>query len=515
MKTPFSRLSIFGLFLAAVLFGHAKTTTADLVGSPYFVIQVVDEETGRGVPLVELRTVSNLRFYTDSGGLVALDDPALMNQKVYLSVASDGYEFPADGFGNRGRAFDVKAGGEATLKIKRVNIAERLYRVTGNGIYRDTVAANRKPPIREPLLNAKVVGQDTVQMLPYKGKIYWFWGDTNRLAYPLGHFGTSGATSEFPGQGGLDPSVGVDLTYFVNADGFSKPTCDIPGQGPKWIDGLMVVKDDSGQDRLVAKFNRMKSLGEVLERGLLQWDAASQTWKLLKRFELTDPLYPGGQPFRLSDAGAEYFYFPPARVRADLKSITDRRQYEAFTCLAPGSRYQKESSKLDRRPDGTLDWGWKRDTSTVGGIEEAELIKAGLMKPSESQFLLHDVVAHRTVVPHAGSICWNEYRKRWVQIAVELGGQSSFLGEVWYAEADSPVGPWYWARKIVTHNRYSFYNPVQHPLFDQEGGRLIYFEGTYTVTFSGNDHPTPLYDYNQIMYRLDLSDPRLKMPAMP
>jgi hypothetical protein len=464
---------------------------------------------------VELRTVSNLRFYTDSGGLVALDDPALMNQKVYFSIASDGYEFPADGFGNRGRAFDVKAGGEVTLKIKRLNIAERLYRVTGNGIYRDTVAANRKPPIREPLLNAKVVGQDTVQMLPYNGKIYWFWGDTNRLAYPLGHFGTSGATSEFPGQGGLDPSVGVDLTYFVNADGFSKPTCDIPGQGPKWIDGLMVVKDDSGQDRLVAKFNRMKSLGEVLERGLIQWDDASQTWKLLKRFELTDPLYPGSQPFRVSDAGVGYFYFPPARVRADFKSITDPQQYEAFTCLTPGNRYLKESSKLDRRPDGALNWGWKRDTSQVGGIEEAELIKSGLMKPSESRFLLHDVDTHRTVVPHFDSVCWNDYRKRWVRIAVEIGGKSSFLGEVWYAEADTPIGPWYWARKIVTHNRYSFYNPVQHPLFDQDGGRLIYFEGTYTVTFSGNDRPTPLYDYNQIMYRLDLLDPRLKMPAIP
>jgi hypothetical protein len=34
---------------------------------------------------------------------------------------------------------------------------------------------------------------------------------------------------------------------------------------------------------------------------------------------------------------------------------------------------------------------------------------------------------------------------------------------------------------------------------------LIYFEGTYANTFSGNSTPTPLYDYNQIMYRLDLA----------
>jgi len=37
----------------------------------YFKIAVVDEETGRGVPLVELRTTSELRLYTDSNGLIA------------------------------------------------------------------------------------------------------------------------------------------------------------------------------------------------------------------------------------------------------------------------------------------------------------------------------------------------------------------------------------------------------------------------------------------------------------
>ena len=50
-------------------------------------------------------------------------------------------------------------------------------------------------------------------------------------------------------------------------------------------------------------------------------------------------------------------------------------------------------------------------------------------------------------------------------------------------------------------------------MFDQDGGRLIYFEGTYTHTFSGNDNATPRYDYNQIMYRLDLADPRLNLPV--
>ena len=83
------------------------------------------------------------------------------------------------------------------------------------------------------------------------------------------------------------------------------------------------------------------------------------------------------------------------------------------------------------------------------------------------------------------------------------------IGEIWYAEADEPTVPWTTAVKIVTHDNYSFYNPLHHRYFDADGGREIYFEGTYTHTFSGSDYQTPRYDYNQIMYKLQLDDERL------
>ena len=38
--------------------------------SSFFIIHVVDQETGRGVPLVELKTTNEMRFYTDSNGIV-------------------------------------------------------------------------------------------------------------------------------------------------------------------------------------------------------------------------------------------------------------------------------------------------------------------------------------------------------------------------------------------------------------------------------------------------------------
>ena len=124
--------------------------------------------------------------------------------------------------------------------------------------------------------------------------------------------------------------------------------------------------------------------------------------------------------------------------------------------------------------------------------------------------LPEDAATKERVALHEGSVCWNEHRKRWVLIAVQQYGKPSFLGEVWYAESAAPTGPWKRAVKIVTHDKYSFYNPAQHAFFDEDGGRTIHFEGTYSFTFSGRTQRTPHYDYNQILYRLDLDDPRLK-----
>ena len=54
-------------------------------------------------------------------------------------------------------------------------------------------------PIREPRLNGQVFGQDSVVNAVFQGKIYWFWGDTNRPDYPLGNFHVPGAISNPPG----------------------------------------------------------------------------------------------------------------------------------------------------------------------------------------------------------------------------------------------------------------------------------------------------------------------------
>jgi hypothetical protein len=479
-----------------------------------FQITVVDEQTGRGVPLVELRTVNNLRQVTDSNGIVAFREPGFMGRKVFFHLRSHGYEFRKDGFGFRGQALEVTPGGHARLKIKRINLAERLYRITGAGIYADSVLVGHKPPLAQPLLNAQVLGSDSVINALYHGKVYWFWGDTNRLSYPLGNFHVPGATSLLPGQGGLHPEVGIDLTYFVDDRGFAKPTCQMPGKGPTWITGLVALGDNKGRERLFASYVKVEPPLKVYEHGLAEFNDSRQAFEKVLTFPKDAPFYPAGHPFLHQEGGKKYLYFaspyPLLRVPADPEHLKDLSHYEAYTCLAPGTRTGQR--KLDRAPEGSLRYGWKKNTSPVGLQEQARLIKAGLLQPHEALLQLRDVDSGKPVLAHSGSVYWNAYRQRWVMITVQIGG-TSLLGEVWYAEGDTPLGPWVYARKVVTHDRYSFYNPKQHPLFDKDGGKTIFFEGTYTHTFSGNPDQTPRYDYNQIMYKLDLSQPSLHLPV--
>ncbi len=505
----------FGIW--AWMLAMAAGGTAPGAPSEYFGIQVVDEATGRGVPAVELRTVNEIRLYTDSGGWVAFLEPGLMDRDVFFFVSSHGYEFPADGFGMRGKALRTTPGETARLEIRRVNLAERLYRVTGQGIYRDTVLLGRTAPLAEPVLNGRVLGQDSVFNVVHGGKLYWFWGDTARESYPLGHFRMAGAVSKLPEDGGLDPSIGVDLEYFVDDAGFSRPMAPFPEveTGLYWLDGFQVIEDDGGRPRLVAHANHMESLAKRLDHCLAVFDDASAAFRLLKPLDDREDLHPLGHPFEVTEEGRRYVYFafpyPVLRVPADWEALQDPDRYESFTCLSPGTRWNEGAASVERDDAGQVVWAWKAGTSWVDPARQQKLIEAGKLVPDEAWLNTRDAESGEAVTLHGGSVAWNEYRGKWTMIAVQQGG-TSFLGEVWYSEADHPHGPWPWARKVVTHDDYTFYNPKQHPYFAQEDGRIIYFEGTFADTFSGAKFPIPRYNYNQMMYRLDLSDPRLRLP---
>jgi hypothetical protein len=504
-----SCLLVFGLRLIFPVLFIQPGLTAPSVRSAdaFFKIAVVDAGTGRGVPLVELSTVNSIRHWTDSNGLIAFEEPGLMDQDVFFYVHGHGYEYPKDLFDNRGVKLKVTPGGGATIKIKRLNIAERLYRITGEGIYHDSVLLGQRVPLKRPVLNGQVTGQDTVIATPYRGKIYWCWGDTDKPSYPLGNFGASGATSELPSAGGLDPSVGIDLTYFVDKTGFSKPMCPDFGPGLQWIESLITLPDERGVERLLARVASANGLKGTHDWHVAMFNDQKQIFESLVRWDIHDS-HDVTTPFRARVETNDYLYlYPNYRVKADLQSLTNRAAYEAFTCLAPPARYEGSASQINRTRDGQLRYQWRGGADRLDGPRMRELIKAGLLTPEESWRQLYDIETGRSIRTDRGSVCWNGYRRRWILIT---GG---LPGEVWFAEADTPVGPWVYARRIISHDHYNFYNPTQHPFFDQDGGRLIYLEGTYTASFSDAKEKTPRYDYNQIMYRLRLDDPRLALPA--
>ncbi|HVY71712.1 MAG TPA: hypothetical protein VHH73_17405, partial [Verrucomicrobiae bacterium] len=478
-----------------------------LARAEYFTIRVVDGQTGRGVPLVELRAVDNTSWWTDSNGLIALDEPGLWGQEVFFHVQSHGYEYPKDFFGNHGLKIKLAPGGNHEIKLKRLNLAERLYRETGQGIYRDSVLLGQKTPLTNPLLNAQVVGQDTVIVTPYRGKLYWFWGDTDRVGYPLGNFNASGAWSDLPEKGGLNPAVGVDLHYFSNADGFSKGMCPLPGQGLRWIEGLVTVLDETGRERLVARVANVRGMEGTIDWRLMVFNDEKEVFEPVQRWDSKET-HDSSHPFRARVDGVEYYYlYPNYRVRADLASLKDLGQYAAYTCVAGDGKIRGAETQIDRDANGHPRYVWKpgADRLYPGRIDELARLKK--LETAESWIHLHDVETGRAFTAGRGSVFWNEFRQRWVMLV------SGNAGEIWFTEGDTPTGPWVYARRVVTHNDYNFYNPTQHPFFDEDGGRLIYFEGTYTASFSGARQKTPRYDYNQMMYRLALDNDRLALPA--
>jgi hypothetical protein len=477
----------------------------------YFKIKIVDEETGRGIPLVEVRTQSWIRYFSDSNGLVAFYEPSLMDQDSYLFIESEGYEYPKDMLGNAGIVINPSKSDSIVIRMNRVNIAERLYRITGPGIYRDSYMLGVPSPLKNPLLNGKVLGQDSNLSLTYKGEIFWIWGDTFKPSYPWGNFSISAATSKLPKDGGLSPDIGVDLNYFVDSTGFSKQMITLKEKGYVWFDWLMVIPDNSGQEKLVAKYARVKTNFTNHERGIAVYNDQKKIFEKYRHVdEWIDEYHSTHHPLRAEFNGQEYAVmtseFAFSRVKPDLLYVSNPTSYEAFSCLVKGSKYDKENPILDRDSSGNLVWDWKTNTDVIDVPRQNELVASGAIKENERWLYLQDIANGELLPLRRSSIFWNEHRHRWILIV------QKDMGEIWYAEGDTPTGPWVFAKKVLTHNQY-FYNPVHHPFFDQENGKIIYFEGTYTNIFNANPVIKPRYEYNQLMYKLSLDDSRLFMPV--
>jgi hypothetical protein len=296
--------------------------------------------------------------------------------------------------------------------------------------------------------------------------------------------------------------------------------------GVIWLSALRSTKDASGEERLFATYRKVADGLRTVEQGLAEYDDAAGVFRVAEPYPSDAAITPEGHAFRYGVDGVTYLQYDwDVRSRDDAASVRDRTSYQAFTPLRAGAR-RPEAVALERDAQGRLVWGWKRDTAPISHAKWDELVRSGAVEERERPYQLIDVETGETIVPQNGSIHWNAFRRRWVMIRSQFGGASA-LGEIYYFEGDSPLGPWAYGRKVVTHAReeigpdgqvarktYSFYNPMQHPEFDRAEGREIFFEATFTTLFaSPAAPPIPSYDYNQIMYKLSLEDRRLALPV--
>jgi len=234
------------------------------------------------------------------------------------------------------------------------------------------------------------------------------------------------------------------------------------------LSAFFTTKDDAGHERLCATYNKITPPLTAYEIGLCVWDDEKEEFrpfKVLWKKDSGEPqpkLVPDGHPARWTDAnGQRWLLFgnPLPRLRCP----------DSFTAWQDPQQWQPLS------PPETL-------PAAVDG------------KP---------------IKLHSGSIAWNEHRQRWVTVFMQHFGKASPFGELWYAEAKEPLGKWGPTVQILTHDNYSFYNPRIQTEITPAKADFLMFEGTYTQDFANRPHPTPRYDYNQMLYRLDLDDPRL------
>ncbi len=432
-------------------------------------IVVVEKDSKWPVPLVELITTGHVRYVTDNAGVVAFDQPELMGQEVWLDIKSPGYGVGKDGFGNRGRRITPEPGKTITIEIERYSLAKRIGRLTGGGLFAESQRFGEHSDWKE----SGIIGSDSVMCVAYQGKLLWLWGDSNIPGYPLGIFNSSGARSPQPSADMLVPPLKLPLDYFRDAKGKPRGISPLPGDGPTWVFGMLTMKDASGKERVGGYYSKIKGLLDAYEIGLTVWDDQKQEFvrhRVLWEKSGGKPVpksVPDGQAATWRDpAGKSWFLFgspfPRMRCEATFEAWSDPLRWETL-----------ESQRDITGADGTK------------------------------------------IRPHTGAIGWHPWRKRWVTVFMQHFGKPSGLGEIWYAEADQPTGPWGTAVKILSHENYTFYNPCLHLDWTPDGKPWLFFEGTYTTLFTDNKSPTPRYDYNQILYRLDLNDPGLKPAHKP
>lgn len=455
--------------------------------SSAFGIHVIDEATGRGVPMVTLETGNRIQSVTDSAGWVAFDEPGLMGKRVFFSVKSPGYVFTGNTAGVAGVVLETRGGEKAEIKVMRASIAERMYRVTGQGIYREATRLGMEVPLPRPNMNGEMITHGAAQVTAFQDKLFWVWRDARGVREPRALDLGCAATSDFPGRGGLDASLGIHFEFF-SSDGIFKT--DEPGNVR--LDGLLTAKDADGKEHMLAHYKRTGRSGELLEHGIAEFNSEGHVFEPVTQLgEEFDWQCPRGHAVQVKD----HFYFGSpfcvTRVPTAYDDILDPSKYEALAWSEEGGAIV-----------------WQGQAAPLKPADEDKLVAESVLPSEAARLRLRQAGGGPPLSPTAGSVTWNPYRKRWIMIASDGGDAPTQSGKVWYAEATDADGPWAGAICVLDEAPLSLSDAL-HPVFlDQEEGRIIHFECTVSADPKGAS-ALPRYERNRMLYRLDLGDARL------
>jgi hypothetical protein len=550
----------------------------------FFRIDCLDAATRLPVPLVTLRTSHYVELVSDSAGVVAFDEPGLLGAgPLWLSVLSDGYELEgAEGAVSdpavsiyaapydSGATLLPSAGAGATLLLRRTQIAQRMYRLTGAGLYRDAqLTGGRGLPAslaaagQDGLLDraSGVIGQDTVMTAVFGGRAFWLWGDTacprsarqnNCEAFGMHTVGATSCISSSSNSSSAecDVSLAPALRYFVNdsdaAFPHMAPMAPLPPlEQNTWLAGLAVIDDPAGPpgNRQLLFANYYKNPGDAFAAnddstrtaakpitGMAQWDAS------LARFVPAGPAWPAdaddflngahtAQVLSPRDAAARpaYVYYgghsvlnPPIRVLATPAAMANYSAFEEFDAASGEWQPVAVARKAKARYRETA-------ATTVVRFVGGGKLDLGRLPPGPS-----GAGQRRGQGPNqpwsqwgAGSVNYNAHAGAYLFFG--HGGNGSFV-----AFGEAFTGPWVNGSWVSSHNASgaSCYNALHLPHMDLLGGRLVHFACTYTAMWSetvGNGQSwtsclfglnnrrdcapvVPRYEYNNLIYRVDLGD---------
>lgn len=474
------------------------TATGDVPApGQMFTLLVTDRVTGRALPGAIVIT-PHRTYVTDSSGAAAIYETGLMNTHASIALAADGYMLaPA--------SVDVVPGLTRTLSIEPDpdQIAVRLYRLNGPGIFRDRVLLGQST---SQGVNADMMSQDGPMTAVYRGNLYWTFGDTNHQRADHSNYRGSAASSSLT----ADPERWFPLTYVHQIDGREAaiaPTSEFDHAGAlAWPGGLVGVPDAQGIERLYSTFGIIENAWDTVAIGVGRYNDTTHIFERKAWLDLAKPSRPGAHAFEVSDGMQSYLHYENlTRIPATEAGLLDQDGYQTFTALDADGNAARDAT-------GRIRYAWKPQTAELtasnaasAGAARDELLSGHLREARSTAGAPHAI----PIVASARD--YDPYRKRYVEIITEEQNQFIARDATWYAEGDTPMGPWVYARRITGRGSRSIYNPTILPLQKNDGAQL-FFAAVYSNSYVPVP-PLPYYNYSVVMHMLDVSDLRTALPV--